>query len=195
MKGENSTKEKLIIATMQLLEKKDGKQISIREIAELAGQNSAAISYHFGGKEKLVEIAMLRHKEILLKIFTDILEEKEMSKEKVEQFATRLVQYLIQYEGAYRTGRQIEMRNIKDGMESCDHEFTGIQMKALKHMVGLLMPQVSEKVVTMKAVQFISSLAYPAIYLDMFGVLEQDITVEVFLDQYINQVIETLFNL
>lgn len=180
---------------MQLLEKKDGKQISIREIAELAGQNSAAISYHFGGKEKLVEIAMRRHKEILLKIFTDILEEEEMSKEKVEQFATRLVQYLIQYEGAYRTGRQIEMRNIKDGMESCDHEFTGIQMKALKHMVGLLMPQVSEKVVTMKVVQFISSLAYPAIYLDMFGVLEQDITVEVFLNQYINQVIETLFNL
>lgn len=195
MKEENSTKEKLILATMQLLEKKDGKQISIREIAELAGQNSAAISYHFGGKEKLVEMAMQRHKETLLKIFTDILEEKEMSKEKVGQFATRLVQYLIQYEGAYRTGRQIEMRNIKEGMESCDREFTGIQMKALKHMIGLLIPQASEKIVTMKAVQFFSSLAYPTIYLDMFGVLEQDISVEVFLEQYINQVIETLFTL
>lgn len=192
MKEENDTKEKLIWATMKLLEKKDGLQISIREIAELAGQNSAAISYHFGGKEKLIEIAMKRHKETLLGIFIDILEEQEMTKEKAYQFATNLVHYLIKYEGAYRTGRQLEVKNINEGTKSCDEEFTSIQMRALKHMIELLLPKASEKVVMMKAVQFFSSLAYPTIYLDMFGVLQQEESLEEFLDQYIKQVIETL---
>lgn len=47
------TREKLIFAATPLFAYKGFAAVSIRELAEAAGVNVAAISYHFGGKEAL----------------------------------------------------------------------------------------------------------------------------------------------
>ncbi len=50
---EKDAKTKLIEAAMPLFPQKGYSGVSIREIADAAGVNSAAISYYFGGKEGL----------------------------------------------------------------------------------------------------------------------------------------------
>lgn len=50
---EESVKQGLIAAAMEMLAEKSYKDISIREIARRADVNSAMISYHFGSKEAL----------------------------------------------------------------------------------------------------------------------------------------------
>ena len=50
-----NTKERLILAAGKLFAEKGFKETTVREIAELADANVAAVNYHFGDKEKLYD--------------------------------------------------------------------------------------------------------------------------------------------
>ncbi|MDO9577842.1 MAG: helix-turn-helix domain-containing protein [Candidatus Cloacimonadales bacterium] len=51
-------KQKIIITAIECIEQEGFQNVTIRKIAEAAGVNVAAINYHFGSKEQLLEIAM-----------------------------------------------------------------------------------------------------------------------------------------
>lgn len=55
---EKDTKSKLLEAAEELFARKGLTGVSIRELAQAAGANSALISYHFGGKEGLYEAVL-----------------------------------------------------------------------------------------------------------------------------------------
>jgi TetR/AcrR family transcriptional regulator len=55
---DKDTKSKLIEAAIPLFPQKGYAGVSIREIADAAGVNSASISYYFGGKEGLYEAVL-----------------------------------------------------------------------------------------------------------------------------------------
>ena len=195
MENENSTREKLIQATIELLKTKDASQISIREIAKMAEQNSAAISYYFGGKNQLITEAMGRHRRTLLGLFEDVLEKKEMIRSEVEDFAKELMRFLCTYEGAYRTGRQLEMENIRNGLTSCDNNVPDIQIKALVHMTKLLQPTISDELALIKAIQFFSAIAYPAMYIDLYEALHQPSSKDEFIEKYIRNIVTSLMTI
>ncbi|MDP4095119.1 MAG: TetR family transcriptional regulator, partial [Bacillota bacterium] len=54
---EKNAKERIILATIELIEKKGINSITTRGIASTANVNSAAINYYFGSKEKLLDEA------------------------------------------------------------------------------------------------------------------------------------------
>ena len=56
----DSMEEKIILATIECLEKYGFQGTTIRKIAEAAGSNSAAVNYYFRSKEVLVQRAMER---------------------------------------------------------------------------------------------------------------------------------------
>ncbi|MRI33176.1 TetR/AcrR family transcriptional regulator [Endozoicomonas sp. OPT23] len=51
-------KRKLMMATQELMEEKSYKSITIRELGDKAGVNSAMIRYYFGSKEGLVQASL-----------------------------------------------------------------------------------------------------------------------------------------
>lgn len=57
---ENDTRIKLIEAATPLFAKKGFAAVTVRELANAAGVNVAAVSYHFGGKEELYH-AVVEH--------------------------------------------------------------------------------------------------------------------------------------
>ena len=52
---EDNRKNKIMIATIECIEKYGIENTTIRKIAEFAGLNSAAISYYFSSKEQLID--------------------------------------------------------------------------------------------------------------------------------------------
>jgi AcrR family transcriptional regulator len=64
MAQEPSTRERIVLATIETLEAEGMAALTIRGIAERAGVNVAAVNYHFGSKDRLLDAVMeqtLRH--------------------------------------------------------------------------------------------------------------------------------------
>ncbi|MDR1094475.1 MAG: hypothetical protein LBL66_10060 [Clostridiales bacterium] len=60
MSNSEDVKEKIALATIGCLERYGRSGTTIRRIAEIGGVNSAAISYHFGGADNLIDTVMRR---------------------------------------------------------------------------------------------------------------------------------------
>jgi len=54
----NAVKQKIILATIECIEKNGIQNITIRDIAQNAGVNVAAINYYFGSKKNLLETTL-----------------------------------------------------------------------------------------------------------------------------------------
>ena len=80
-------KEKLLAAATRLFAEKGFAGVSIRQLAEAAGVNSAQISYYYGGKEGLYEAVLATQYERLLEKFEAIADLKAPVEEKIRQYA------------------------------------------------------------------------------------------------------------
>ncbi|MDB6077298.1 MAG: transcriptional regulator, TetR family, partial [Akkermansiaceae bacterium] len=56
-----ATKQRLIEAAEHLFADDGFEKVSVRDITNRAGANVAAVNYHFGSREGLVEIVMARY--------------------------------------------------------------------------------------------------------------------------------------
>ncbi|NMC31715.1 MAG: TetR/AcrR family transcriptional regulator [Veillonellaceae bacterium] len=80
-------KEKLLAAATRLFAEKGFAGVSIRQLAEAAGVNSAMISYYYGGKERLYEAVLTTQYERLLAKFEAIAAIEAPVEEKIRQYA------------------------------------------------------------------------------------------------------------
>lgn len=80
-------KEKLLEAGTALFAEKGFAGVSIRELAETAGVNSAMISYYFGGKEGLYEAVIMTQYERLIAKFEAIAVSPAAVHEKIRMYA------------------------------------------------------------------------------------------------------------
>ncbi len=80
-------KEKLLVAATKLFAEKGYAGVSIRQLGEAAGVNSAMISYYFGGKEGLYESVITAQYERLLGKFEKIAATEADAPEKIRLYA------------------------------------------------------------------------------------------------------------
>lgn len=157
-------RNKLLDAAIQLLRQKPADRITIREIAKASGTNSAAISYHFESKEKLFQEANHYYWLQLNRIYKSIMEEKQLTPEKAEQYSARIMKFYLESAGVLRTEQNSLMN--KD-VDNSTKERINFQLQAVQYMIKSLKPEVSALELTVKAVRFISALAYPALWAGM----------------------------
>ncbi len=70
-----STKERILNTTEQLISEKGFSCISLRTISTHAKTNLAAVNYHFGNKEKLIEMMLERRLDNLFQLRTSMLDQ------------------------------------------------------------------------------------------------------------------------
>lgn len=80
-------REKLLAAATKLFAEKGYAGVSIRQLAEAAGVNSAMISYYFGGKEGLYEAVLSTLYERLLVQFEAVAAQTASAQEKLRLYA------------------------------------------------------------------------------------------------------------
>ncbi len=72
-----STKEKILNTTEKLISEKGFSGISLRTISTHAKTNLAAVNYHFGNKDKLIEMMLERRLDTLFELRVNLLDELE----------------------------------------------------------------------------------------------------------------------
>ena len=86
-KSSQDAREKLLAAATRLFAEKGFAGVSIRQLAETAGVNSAMISYYYSGKEGLYEAVLTTQYERLLKNFEAIAAVTAPVEEKIRRYA------------------------------------------------------------------------------------------------------------
>lgn len=77
-----STKERILNTTEKLISEKGFNSISLRTISTDAKTNLAAVNYHFGNKEKLIEMMLERRLDNLFHLRTKMLDELDSRRTK-----------------------------------------------------------------------------------------------------------------
>jgi len=77
-----STKERILNTTEKLISEKGFSGISLRTISTNAKTNLAAVNYHFGNKEKLIEMMLERRLDNLFELRVNLLDELECGSSK-----------------------------------------------------------------------------------------------------------------
>lgn len=100
IKQQVSTMENIVLATIDCIEKEGIQSITIRGIAREAGVNSAAINYHYGSKEKLINTALNRTLEEMTKMPSETLDlQNRTPKELLQIFLETFMSGAIQWPG------------------------------------------------------------------------------------------------
>lgn len=84
---EQDSRTKLITAAAQLFADKGFSAVSIRELAQQAGVNSALISYHFDGKEGLYTAVLENQFSLMLQLAERINQEPLTPEQRIREYA------------------------------------------------------------------------------------------------------------
>jgi AcrR family transcriptional regulator len=116
-----STREEILVAAIDCIEENGLQSLTIRSIAAKAGVNSAAISYYFGAKEKLIEEALNRTLEEFKKTPEDILRADGLDlRERLKAFFTALLDGLIRWPRLIKAHLQSPLLDGNYGTPFCD---------------------------------------------------------------------------
>jgi AcrR family transcriptional regulator len=77
-----STKERILNTTEKIISEKGFSSISLRTISTTAKTNLAAVNYHFGNKEKLIEMMLERRLDNLFQLRINLLDALESGSDK-----------------------------------------------------------------------------------------------------------------
>lgn len=94
---ELSTKQKIVLATIECIEKQGINAVTIRSIGKEANVNSAAINYYFGSKEKLIEESFDYIQKDFMMDFTEIINKDKELRKIVEELLLYILQGTIKY--------------------------------------------------------------------------------------------------
>ena len=185
-----STKEKILFSTLQVIENEGINAVTIRKIAQFAEVNVAAVNYHFGGKEELLEQAM---EFSLYNAFKDPLREIEQNKLDVKAAIYFLLhdwfEGMIKYPGISKA--QLFKPFISNNYESL---FVVKLNNFLESFIAKLKDNgeiIDEHKFRLTIVQIISAIIMPGIMPNLFGqFFKTDLTIKENREEYIQFLIE-----
>lgn len=112
-------KESIIQATIALIEEKgeDLETITVREISKKAGVGLGLVNYHFGNKDKLIELCVERIVNGIVEQFQSIREKTEgfTPFEKLEYLGNMTFEFLFEHYAVSRVSALADMKNPKTG--------------------------------------------------------------------------------
>lgn len=148
----NPTRQALLEAAERLFSTRGYADVGIREIAETAGANVAAISYHFGSKRELyvetVRIAMIRSGQTAWKLLAE--EEPndpEAAAALLVRFVRRFINHMLPPQGVDPCGTLI----IREGLQPSEALGAVVQHNiqpneaAMMRLIGAIAPQIDRE--------------------------------------------------
>ncbi len=165
---ERNARQRIIEATIDVIEKRGIASLTVRAIALTAGVNVAAINYYFGSKEQLLDAALLL---TLHNAFADPLRELPshgQTREQILRFVLAdWLQGMANYPGISRA--HVIGHHLKRKQRSRSIRQLGSFLEALAARLKALNPASSVDDIRISLVQMVSAIILPAILPEIFA--------------------------
>lgn len=188
----NSSEAKKVIlnTVIELISSKPLSKLTIREIASKSSMNVAAINYHFGSKEILLNETMKYYWSSLCRIYEKIMTEKNLSPQTIHAYCKEIMYFYYRSNGILRSEQSLFSEH---GMDEDTKQRIELQFNAISHLILSIKPQTRKEDLVVKSVRFISTLAHPALFVELYdNIAPKGISMDEFLDHYINDAIENI---
>ncbi len=155
-----STREQIIAVTLEALQQGGLAALTIRQIADRAGVNVAAVNYHFGSKDALVNEVLVELTSGLRGAFTALADDAVSPRDRLHQFLDGFASVLLRYPDVYRQA-------IGSGLLGGDEQrqYLGFLraegLQALKRLVRQETGETQDRRLTLRIIQAIGGLVYP----------------------------------
>lgn len=155
-----ATREQIIAVTLQAIQQEGLAALTIRQIADRAGVNVAAVNYHFGSKDALVGEVLGELTSGLRGAFVPLAEESVSARDRLGNFLEQFSRVLWRYPDVYRQA-------IGSGLMGGDQQgqYLGFLraegLQTLRRLVREVTGETGERRLTLRILQAMGGLVYP----------------------------------
>jgi len=157
-----STKERIIRVTMDMIAEEGLQNITIRKIAARAGVNVAAVNYHFGSKDVLINEALRNVIDQLKSAFEYLKTEGQDEKAKLYTFVSSFIGIVVEYPDILKN---MVRHAINDHPLNVQEEYLAFirheGFALIKETIGKITPGLDDQVLSLKALNLVSGLNFP----------------------------------
>lgn len=172
--GNFSTKNKILEATLSIISNEGFQNVTIRRIAMDAGVNVAAVNYHFGSKDNVInealEYLMIQAKEIFICLKKD----NETAEMRLRNFIDRYAKSLAKYPDQIKNLIYQSIYEKESTRNSFQEYLKTEGIGLIKTTIQQIRPNDSDVTLTMRAIQLLSCLSFPVLLgnrsVEIFGV-------------------------
>jgi AcrR family transcriptional regulator len=157
-----TTKDKIIEAALEIIAREGFQKVTIRKIATTAGVNVAAVNYHFGSKEKVLNEALEHVMIQMKKIFNYLKGEETSPAVRLEAFTQKYLKTLFKYPDPVKNliHQSIHEHSVRNNFQEY-LKSEGIDL--IKNTIHQIRPDENETILYMLTMQLLSSLAFPVL--------------------------------
>lgn len=156
-----ATRDHILEVTLAFIQQEGLSSLTVRTIAERAGVNVAAVNYHFGSKEALIQEVMLQLTAGLRQAFTHLNDSRIPPTERLHRFLDELSLALLQNADIYRQAIGLGFMS-GDVQQQYVHFLRAEGFLALRDTVQkALGAPIDELRLTLRIMQAIGGLAHP----------------------------------
>ncbi|AKN29599.1 TetR family transcriptional regulator [Clostridium carboxidivorans P7] len=155
-----STRERILDATLNIIGNEGFQNVTIKKIASLAEVNIAAVNYHFGSKDNVIDEAMKVFSKRIMKCF-ELLEDNDVLPEE------RLKNFLQNYSDTTLECPDVFRNIVNHGVGNCDIESDYMKFlkdagyKKILDTLKAVGVEGSDEVLLMKVFQALGALEIP----------------------------------
>lgn len=188
-------KGNIILATINCIEQNGVQAVTIRQIAEMAKVNVAAVNYHFGSKDNLVKLALAQTlKEVFVVNVADHFDGDQDISSALEDYFKTTLEGAITYPGI--TKAHLYDPFIKSNYNGIFVEKFQIFLEDLRSKIKPLFRDKSEEDIMIIVIQMFSAIFLPGILPGLFSKFpEMDFTDPQKREKYIHFLINQYFKI
>ncbi len=155
-----TTKDRIIKATLDIISQEGFQNVTIRKIAAMAGVNVAAVNYHFGSKDAVINEALNMVTLLLEEAFRCLRADEPGPEERLECFVRQYSKVILEYPDIIRNfiSQSLHKNSVKiEYQEYLKNE--GLVL--ISTTIAQIRPSESRTVHYMRTLQLLSALSFP----------------------------------
>jgi len=156
------TKDRIIKATLEIIAEQGFQNVTIRKIAAMADVNVAAVNYHFGSKDAVINEALKIVTLQLENAFSCLKEEQIEPAERLELFVKRYSETLFKYPDIVKNMINHSIHDHPAGFEVEYQKYLKEEgLSLIRRTIGQIRPLEAASLVCMRALQLVCCMSFP----------------------------------